>query len=260
MTDEDVHELENVACPGAGACGGQFTANTMAMVIDFLGLSPRAPLGDSRDERQQAGRRRAPQASSRWCSSATTSVRPQILTRDALRERDRLQSPATGGSTNGVLHLLAIAREAGIPLELEDFDRIADAHADRRRPEAGRPVRRDRHARGRRSWSRHARARRRRPGPRRARGRSTATRSPRSRGGRRRDARPGGRRPVASTPIKPTGGLAILRGSLAPGGQRREARRSRAPLLPRPGARLRLRGGLLRSSQGARRSSPATWS
>ena len=64
MTDEEVHELEDVACPGAGACGGQFTANTMAMVIDFLGISPRGALGHPRDRTTASRRRRARPASS----------------------------------------------------------------------------------------------------------------------------------------------------------------------------------------------------
>ena len=63
MTDEEVHALESVACPGAGACGGQFTANTMALVIDFLGISPARPLGHPRDRTRTRRRRRARRAS-----------------------------------------------------------------------------------------------------------------------------------------------------------------------------------------------------
>src|SRR6478735_3640808 len=79
MTGAELHALESAACPGAGACGGQFTANTMAGALDFLGISPAALSG----------------------------------------------VPATGGSTNGVLHLLAIARELGIEFGLDDFERVA---------------------------------------------------------------------------------------------------------------------------------------
>ncbi len=123
MTDDDVHELEGVACPGAGACGGQYTANTMAMVIDFLGLSPRALSGvPATHEGKPAA---AFAAGELAMVLVRDDVRPSsILTRDAL-ENAIACIAASGGSTNGVLHLLAIAREAGIPLELEDFDRIA---------------------------------------------------------------------------------------------------------------------------------------
>jgi len=123
MSNADVHELEGVACPGAGACGGQFTANTMAMVLEFLGISP-AGLNDvpatdpaKHDAAYEAGRI--------VMRLVRDDVRPsQILTRDAL-ENAAAAVAATGGSTNGVLHLLAIAYELGIELELEDFDRIA---------------------------------------------------------------------------------------------------------------------------------------
>src|SRR5476651_1323251 len=123
MTDEDVHELENAACPGAGACGGQYTANTMAMVTDFLGLSPRALSGipATNDSKPAA----AFAAGELAMVLVRDDIRPSsILTRDAL-ENAIACIAASGGSTNGVLHLMAIAREAGIPLELEDFDRIA---------------------------------------------------------------------------------------------------------------------------------------
>jgi dihydroxy-acid dehydratase len=124
MSNADVHALEGVACPGAGACGGQFTANTMAMVLEFLGISP-AGLNDvpatdpaKHDAAYEAGRIAM--------RLVRDDVRPsQILTRDAL-ENAAAAVAATGGSTNGVLHLLAIAHELGIELELEDFDRIAE--------------------------------------------------------------------------------------------------------------------------------------
>jgi dihydroxy-acid dehydratase len=123
MSPEDVHELESVACPGAGACGGQFTANTMATALEFLGISP-AGLNDvpatdpaKADAAYEAGR-----VAMRLVRD---DVRPShVLTRDAL-ENAVASVAATGGSTNGVLHLLAIARELGIPLDLDDFDSIA---------------------------------------------------------------------------------------------------------------------------------------
>jgi dihydroxy-acid dehydratase len=123
MTDEDVHALEDVACPGAGACGGQFTANTMATVIDFLGISPRGLSGipATHPDKIEAAREVGMMA----MDLVRSDMRPsQILTRDAF-ENAIAAVAGTGGSTNGVLHLLAIAREAGVPLELEDFDTIA---------------------------------------------------------------------------------------------------------------------------------------
>ncbi len=124
MSNADVHELEGVACPGAGACGGQFTANTMATVLEFLGISP-AGLNDvpatdpaKTDAAYEAGRI--------VMRLVRDDVRPShIITRDAL-ENAVAAVAATGGSTNGVLHLLAIASELDIPLELDDFDRIAE--------------------------------------------------------------------------------------------------------------------------------------
>jgi dihydroxy-acid dehydratase len=123
MTDEDVYELEGVACPGAGACGGQFTANTMAIVIDFLGISPRAASGVPATHEGKP--KAAVEAGTIVMDLVRSNTRPSdILTRDAF-ENAIAAIAATGGSTNGVLHLLAIAREAGIPLELDDFDTIA---------------------------------------------------------------------------------------------------------------------------------------
>jgi dihydroxy-acid dehydratase len=123
MTDEDVHALESCACPGAGACGGQFTANTMATVIDFLGISPR---GLSGIPATHAGKAEAAAEAGRMAMDLVRSdTRPSsILTREAF-ENAIAAVAGTGGSTNGVLHLLAIAAEAGVPLELEDFDTIA---------------------------------------------------------------------------------------------------------------------------------------
>jgi len=124
MSNADVHELEEVACPGAGACGGQFTANTMANVLEFLGISP-AGLNDV-PANDPAKHDAAYEAGKIAMRLVRDDVRPsQVITRDAL-ENAAAAVAATGGSTNGVLHLLAIARELGIPLELEDFDRIAE--------------------------------------------------------------------------------------------------------------------------------------
>jgi dihydroxy-acid dehydratase len=124
MSDEEVHALESVACPGAGACGGQFTANTMALAIDFLGISPRGLSGVPATH--QSKPEAAYAAGELVMELVRSDTRPsQILTRDAF-ENAIAAVAGSGGSTNGVLHLLAIAREAGIPLELEDFDTIAE--------------------------------------------------------------------------------------------------------------------------------------
>jgi dihydroxy-acid dehydratase len=123
MSAEELHELESVACPGAGACGGQFTANTMSTALEFLGISPGGlngipALDPAKDEAGEATGRLVMEL-------VRNDTRPtQIVTREAL-ENAAASVAATGGSTNGVLHLLAIARELEIPFELEDFDRIA---------------------------------------------------------------------------------------------------------------------------------------
>jgi dihydroxy-acid dehydratase len=123
MSESEVHALESVACPGAGACGGQFTANTMAMALDFLGVS--APgLNEI-----PAGHPGKPQAAVKAGELAMKLVlddtRPSsILTREAF-ENAIAGIAASGGSTNGVLHLLAIAAEAGVELSIDDFDTIS---------------------------------------------------------------------------------------------------------------------------------------
>jgi dihydroxy-acid dehydratase len=122
-SDEDVHELESVACPGAGACGGQFTANTMAMVLDFLGVS--APGLNEIPANHPAKQEAAERAGELAMQLVTRDVRPRsILTRDAF-ENAIAAVAGSGGSTNGVLHLLAIAAEAGVELSIDDFDTIA---------------------------------------------------------------------------------------------------------------------------------------
>jgi dihydroxy-acid dehydratase len=123
MTDDEVHELEDCACPGAGACGGQFTANTMATVIDFLGISPRGLSGVPATHPDKPAA--AVEAGRLAMELVRSDTRPSsILTREAF-ENAIASVAGTGGSTNGVLHLLAIAREVGVPLELDDFDRLA---------------------------------------------------------------------------------------------------------------------------------------
>ena len=123
MSDGELCALESVACPGAGACGGQFTANTMAIACEFLGI---AALGSgSVPATSPAKAEVARTAGERVMELVGKGVRPRkIITRAGL-ENAIVAVAATGGSTNAVLHLLAIAREAGVDLTLGDFDRIS---------------------------------------------------------------------------------------------------------------------------------------
>jgi dihydroxy-acid dehydratase len=123
ITTKQLCALEDVACPGAGACGGQFTANTMAGVCEFLGLSPMGSNSVPALDPAKAGIGRA--AGSLVVDLVRRGVRPRdLLTHDAF-ENAIASVAATGGSTNAVLHLLAIANEAGIQLDLEQFNRIS---------------------------------------------------------------------------------------------------------------------------------------
>ena len=123
MSDADLRGLEDAACPGAGACGGQYTANTMSTVMEMIGLSPMGfnsvPAMDPQKDQISFD-----------CGKVVMNVlqngiKPRdILTRDAF-ENAIASVAATGGSTNAVLHLLAIAREAGVALEIDDFQTIS---------------------------------------------------------------------------------------------------------------------------------------
>jgi dihydroxy-acid dehydratase len=123
MSDADLRELENVACPGAGACGGQFTANTMAMALEFIGLSPigtaSVPATDPRKDEV-----------ARYCGQLIMDTLKRGLTPRHILTRQAFENAitgvaASGGSTNAVLHLLALAREVGIPLIIDDFDALS---------------------------------------------------------------------------------------------------------------------------------------
>jgi dihydroxy-acid dehydratase len=119
----ELKAIEDSACPGAGACGGQFTANTMSTVLEFLGISPLGSNGIPAMENEKDDA--AFTAGKLVMELLRRDVRPsQILTRKAL-ENAVAAVAATGGSTNAVLHLLAIAREAGVELTIDDFDRIS---------------------------------------------------------------------------------------------------------------------------------------
>jgi dihydroxy-acid dehydratase len=123
MSDADLKEIETVACPGAGACGGQFTANTMALALEFIGLTPlglgAVPAEDAKKDEA------AYRCGTLVMELLRQGVTPRkILTRQAF-ENAIAAVVSTGGSTNAVLHLLAMAREAGVELNLDDFDAIS---------------------------------------------------------------------------------------------------------------------------------------
>ena len=124
MTEKQLGELEDRACPGAGACGGQFTANTMALAITFMGISPmganEVPATDPHKEKT------AFDCGKQVMELLKADIRPsQIITRESLHNAIASVA-ASGGSTNAVLHLLAIASDAGVPLDLKDFDEISE--------------------------------------------------------------------------------------------------------------------------------------
>ncbi len=124
ITLDDLYEAENGACPGAGACGGQFTANTMSTVMEFLGLSPAGLNGIPAEDpdKDEAARR----TGELIMTLVHHDIRPKdIVTRNAL-ENAIASVAATGGSTNAVLHMPAIAAEFGIPLTMDDFAAVAD--------------------------------------------------------------------------------------------------------------------------------------
>ncbi|TAM76719.1 dihydroxy-acid dehydratase [bacterium] len=123
ITDVELNEIEGCACPGPGACGGQFTANTMATVMEVIGFSPlgtaSAGAADPRKEKI------AYRCGELVMETLRRDIRPSaFLTRDAF-ENAIAAATGTGGSTNSVLHLLAMAREAGVPLTIDDFDAIS---------------------------------------------------------------------------------------------------------------------------------------
>ncbi len=123
MSDEELHELEGLASPGAGACGGQFTANTMACAFEALGISPSGsamvPAEDSEKDTV------AEQVGELVMQVLAEDLRPsRVITRESLENAIACVC-ASGGSTNGVLHLLAVAQEAGVELSIEDFEQIS---------------------------------------------------------------------------------------------------------------------------------------
>jgi len=124
ITLQELYEAENGACPGAGACGGQFTANTMSTALEFLGLSPAGLNGIPAEDpdKDQAARRVGELA----MTLVRHDIRPRHLVTRRSIENAIASIAATGGSTNGVLHLLAIAAELGIDLDIDEFGVVAD--------------------------------------------------------------------------------------------------------------------------------------
>ncbi|NWJ42477.1 MAG: dihydroxy-acid dehydratase [Geothrix sp.] len=123
LDDAGLKKVEDAACPGAGACGGQFTANTMAASLELIGLSPMGLNGIPAEDPRKGD---AAETCGRIIMDLLRSdLRPSaILTRQAF-ENAIAAVAATGGSTNAVLHYLALAREAGVPLSIDDFDQVS---------------------------------------------------------------------------------------------------------------------------------------
>jgi dihydroxy-acid dehydratase len=123
LSESEFAALENAACPGAGACGGQFTANTMATACEFLGLSPfgSAAVPAMNEHKDEVARRAGELA----VDLLGRDLRPRQILTPAAFENAIAAVAATGGSTNAVLHLMAIAKEAGVPLTLGDIDRVS---------------------------------------------------------------------------------------------------------------------------------------
>ena len=124
IDDAELRAIEYAACPGAGACGGQFTANTMATAFEFLGLSPvgSASPGATDPRKEKEGYR----AGTLVMELLRAGTKPRMLATRTAFENAIAAATGTGGSTNSVLHLMAMAREAGVPLTLDDFERISE--------------------------------------------------------------------------------------------------------------------------------------
>jgi dihydroxy-acid dehydratase len=123
ITDDELTKIENVACPGAGSCGGQFTANTMALAMEFVGLAAFGTAGVAAEDPYK-------DKVAYNCGMLIEQIRQQDLRPSKLLTRAAFENAiagvaATGGSTNAVLHLLAMAKEAGVPLTIDDFDAIS---------------------------------------------------------------------------------------------------------------------------------------
>ena len=248
LTDARLAALEDAACPGPGACGGQFTANTMSTACELLGVSPMRANGVPAMSEEKAGAAR--RAGAIVMDVVRADLRPRrIVTREAM-ENAIAAVAATGGSTNAVLHLLAIAREAGVPLAIDDFDRISARTpllADLK--PGGRFVATDLHRAGgiglvaRRLQEAGLLPRRRADGHRRDDRRGGARR--------RRDRRPGGGPPGLRSD-NPCGGPRHPERQLGAGRVRGEGGGPRAGDPPRSGPGVRQRGGGVRGGRARR--------
>jgi dihydroxy-acid dehydratase len=124
MSDVELLALENVACPGAGACGGQYTANTMSTVMELIGLSPMGFNGiPAMDARKDEVAFRCGEV---VMNLLKRGIKPSDILTHAAFENAIAGVATTGGSTNAVLHLLAISREMGLPLDIDDFQRVSE--------------------------------------------------------------------------------------------------------------------------------------
>jgi dihydroxy-acid dehydratase len=124
ITDSELLDIENAACPGAGACGGQFTANTMATVMELIGLSPMGTAAVPQVDPRKNG---VSFRCGEWIMNAVRDDRkPRDVVTRASFDNAIAAVAATGGSTNAVLHLLAMAHEAGIPLAIDDFQKVSE--------------------------------------------------------------------------------------------------------------------------------------
>ena len=223
MTREEVDRIERAICPGEGACGGMYTANTMASVVEAMGMSlPGSAAPPAVDRRRDAFAHHSGEAVVELLRQGITAR--QIMTKQAFENAIAVVM-AFGGSTNAVLHLLAIAHEAEVDLTLDDFSGSA-AGAAPGRPQAVRPLRHERRRPGRRRPGGYEGPARRRP---------SARRLPDGHG---QDGRgePGRHAPpdpdgtilrALDNPIHKTGGITILHGSLAPEGAVVKSRRLR---------------------------------
>ncbi|HEY7289262.1 MAG TPA: dihydroxy-acid dehydratase [Vicinamibacterales bacterium] len=214
LSDDDLCRLEASACPGAGACGGQFTANTMAIACEFLGIAALGSGSVPATDPRKAGVAR--EAGERVMALVRAGLKPRDIMTRASIDNAIASVATTGGSTNAVLHLTAIAREAGLSIELADFDRISarvPLLADLK--PSGRFVATDLHAAGGSPLvaKRLLEAKAIDGAAKTVTGKSLATEAASA------AETPGQEvvRPV-SHPLKPNGGLVILHGNLAPEG------------------------------------------
>ena len=254
ITDQDLADIEAAASPGAGACGGQYTANTMAMAFEMMGISPIGPSLTPAQDATKADHAFA--AGELVMDVLRRGQKPSdLITQDSL-ENAILAVAASGGSTNAVLHLLAVAREAGVPLDIDDFDRIAESSPSLcdLKP-GGRFVATDLHAAG----GTAVLAQRldelgllHEDAPT-VTGKSIGQHAARGPGA----TRPGSH-PPAGQPDQEDRRHRDPPRQPRPRGQRRQALRPRTTTPHRPGPRLRGRGGVHAGRHAAARSTPAT--